>query len=70
MAWFWGVFRARPRVVVTLLILLIDVAIRGVLKQRLMGTPGGFQKEQLCGSNTSESISVKQKNTRYTDILY
>lgn len=53
MACFWCGFRARPHVGDTLLVLLVDVAVGDVLEQRLMGTPVGFQEEQLCGQNGS-----------------
>lgn len=58
-ACFWCVFRAHPHVGDTLLI-QIDVALRGMLKQRLLGTPVGIQVEQLCGSHGSEGRSVRE----------
>lgn len=53
MACFWCVFWARPRVGDTLLV-QIDVAVAGMMKQRLLGTPAGFQVQQLCGSHRSD----------------
>lgn len=59
-ACFWCISRARPHVGDALLI-QIDVAIRGMLKQRLLGTPVGFQVEQLCGLHRSDRVSVGEK---------